>query len=241
MKYIEWQTANVYGIYGHLGGGKTLTAVDIAVEFLRRGFPVDTNIKLRDVPNPDKYTFIPDIFDYDPWKFHTGAPRGSSSRYRAAVILDEVAEAFDQYSSTSQRAKTFLSWLRHSSKRGQFVFLIVQKPEFLQKSLRLLVNRWIVCDDMEQFRVPVFRIKVPWLRPYVRRLVQDRYGNLIGRGPDYAQKSIFGRYYNTAQSIALEGRDVPDVQDAPSDPWDDFFWLWFLLAACYSWFVFSSW
>lgn len=42
---IDKRTANVYGIYGHLGGGKTLTAVELAVDFLRLGWCVTSNIK----------------------------------------------------------------------------------------------------------------------------------------------------------------------------------------------------
>lgn len=240
MKCIEWQTAGVYGIYGHLGGGKTLTAVDIALSFLRRGFPVTTNIQMMDLPNSHLYTFCDDIFTVDPWSFPVGAPRGSSNPYRSCIIIDEAAEMFDQYASPSF-TKPFLSWLRHSSKRGQFVFLIVQRPEFLQKSLRLLINRWIICDDMAQFRLPVFRIKVPFMAPYVRRIVLDRYGNEISRGADYCLKSEIGKHYNTAQSIATQGRADGSIPDIKVDTMSAFFSTFLLLSVVFVIFIFVVW
>lgn len=205
--FIDRRTANVYGIYGHLGGGKSLTAVELSVFFLRLGWSVTSNIQLRNIEGvKGKYTFIENFDDVDFWSLPCGAPRGSSDTFRSVIVVDECAEFFDQFSSTSPQVKKFLSWLRHSSKRGQFVFLIVQQPEFIAKSLRLLINKWIVCVDMEQFRLPLLRIKVPFTSEFVWRRVFDRYGNLISRGMNFGDKHLVGRYYNTAQSIALEGR-----------------------------------
>lgn len=214
--YIDLKTANVYGIYGHLGGGKTLSAVEIAVFFLRRGCTVVSNIKLRNIESlQGRYDFVEDFARSDFWQLPCGAPRGSSSPFRSAIIVDECAEFFDQYSSSSPFLKNFLSWLRHSSKRGQFVFLIVQQPEFIAKSLRLLVNKWIVCVDMAQFRLPVLRCCVPGTSNYVWRRLFDRYGNLISRGLNFGDKIQIGRYYDTAQSIALAGHSAEF--DAPPD------------------------
>ena len=207
--FIEKRTANVYGIYGHLGGGKSLTAVELSLWALRLGWSVTSNIELRNIPNDCKgsYKFIEDFEGVDFWTLPCGAPRGSSSSFRSCVVIDECAEFFDQYSANSPVLKTFLSWLRHSSKRGQFVFLIVQKPEFIAKSLRLLINKWIICDDMDQFRLPVLKVKIPFTSHFVARRVFDRMGNLLSRGFNFADKRDIGRFYNTAQSIALNGRD----------------------------------
>lgn len=157
--YIE-KTACVYGIYGALGGGKTLTAVEIALWALRQKYDVISNIEI-DTKSP-QYRYIEDVNTIDWWKLPCGAPRGSDDPHRACIIIDECAEFFDQFSTTSSSLKNFLSWLRHSSKRGQMVFLIVQQPEFIAKSLRLIINRWIVCVDMDAFRLPVLRLKIPF-------------------------------------------------------------------------------
>ena len=206
--FIDLRTANVYGIYGHLGGGKTLTAVELMLFFLTKGFTVVSNVKLLNLEpkHKGKYQFIEDFQGVDFWQLPCGAPRGSDSDFKSVIVIDEVAEYFDQYSSSSPVLKSFLSWLRHSSKRGQFVILIVQQREFVAKSLRLLVNKWICCDDLEQFRLPMIRMKIPFMSPYVRRIMFDKMGNLISRGMNIVDKREIGWYYNTAQSIALEGR-----------------------------------
>lgn len=65
---IDYKYANVCGIYGHLGGGKSLTAVEIMVDFLRRGFPAVSNIALRGVSSfRGQYQFIEDFSTVDFW------------------------------------------------------------------------------------------------------------------------------------------------------------------------------
>lgn len=213
VDYIDRRSANVYGIYGHLGGGKSLTAVELSLNFLRLGWSVTSNILIRS--KSPKYRFIEDFQDVDFWSLPCGAPRGSDDPFRSVIVVDECAEFFDQYSSNSPYLKSFLSWLRHSSKRGQFVFLIVQKPEFISKSLRLLINKWIVCDDMEQFRLPYFKCRIPFTKGYVARRIFDRYGNLLSRGFNFASKSDIGRYYDTSQSIAIQGRQNDFITSLP--------------------------
>ena len=205
--FIDRRSANVYGIYGHLGGGKSLTAVEISRWALSLGWSVTSNIQLfRCEGLKGKFTYLEEFEGVDFWSLPCGAPRGSSDPFRSVIVIDECAEFFDQYSSSSPILKSFLSWLRHSSKRGQFVFLIVQKPEFIAKALRLLVNKWIICDDMEQFRLPVLKVRIPFTSHFVARRVFDRMGNLLSRGFNFADKRDIGRFYNTAQSIALAGR-----------------------------------
>lgn len=209
IDYIDKRTANVYGIYGHLGGGKSLTAVELTLEFLKLGWVVTSNIYVTNFQkrhNQKNYTFIQDFENTDFWDLPTGAPRGSKDPFRSVIVIDEAAEFFDQYSSQSVSSKRFLSWLRHSSKRGQFVFLIVQHPDFINANLRKLIHKWIICDDMEQLRLPVLKIRIPFTKNYVARRLIDKYGNLLSRGFNFAVKSEIGKYYDTAQSIAVEGR-----------------------------------
>lgn len=237
VDYIDRRSANVYGIYGHLGGGKSLTAVELSLNFLRLGWSVTSNILIRS--KSPKYRFIEDFQDVDFWSLPCGAPRGSDDPYRSVIVVDECAEFFDQYSSNSPYLKSFLSWLRHSSKRGQFVFLIVQKPEFISKSLRLLINKWIVCDDMEQFRLPYFKCRIPFTKGYVARRIFDRYGNLLSRGFNFASKSDIGRFYDTSQSIALQGRQNDFISSLPP-PKAPSLLPFYLIAILYVLFIFYN-
>ena len=120
-------TTNVWGITGNLGGGKSLTAVSMAVSALSDGFFVCSNIRLNlsaisshlgfDVSKLVLFFSLDDP-DFDAFKLPCGSPRGSRGGKRVVIILDEVAEWFDQYSTHSNPVvRNFLSWLRHSSKR----------------------------------------------------------------------------------------------------------------------------
>lgn len=223
IDFIDRKTANVYGIYGHLGGGKSLTAVELSVNFLKFGWTVNSNIEIYNLPKSCKgqFNYIPDFETIDFWKLPTGAPRGSSDTFKSVVVIDEAAEFFDQYSGQSVNAKRFLSWLRHSSKRGQFVFLIVQHPDFINANLRKLIHKWIVCDDMEQLRLPIIKMRIPFTRNFVARRLFDKWDNLLSRGFNFASKTDIGRFYDTAQSIAVAGKHTtykkPEINYSQKD------------------------
>ena len=200
---IDYSVASVYGIYGSLGGGKSLTAVDIMLDFLTIGHEVYSNIQLVNLSPQKKKLFH--YFDPETTPVAAlpyGDPRGSGGKKRVCVVIDECAEFLDQFTSTSTFTKDFCSWLRHTSKNGQFVFLIVQQPEFLVKSVRLVVNKWILCTDLAQFVLPVIRFRIPFTKGLVWRRVFDRHFNLISRGFDVASKRVFGQFYDTSQLIA---------------------------------------
>lgn len=216
------RTAQVWGISGNLGGGKTLSAVEIAVRSIASGYLVATNIdldidlicsELGEWARP-LYRRI-DLENDDPMTWPCGDPRGSGGDRRVLVVIDEVAEWFDQYASTSPAVRRFLSWLRHSSKRSQDVFLIVQRREYLAKSLRILVARWIWVEDLAVFRIPKLRIKLPFCGGYVARSFFDRLGNSV-QPLEFCNKRRWGRYYNTAQ--LLTGQGLGAVYDRPKRP-----------------------
>lgn len=216
------RTAQVWGISGNLGGGKTLSAVEIAVRSLSSGYCVATNIDLNiDLIANELGSWVRplyvriDLEKDDPMSWPCGDPRGSGGDRRVLVIIDEVAEWFDQYSSTSPAVKRFLSWLRHSSKRSQDVFLVVQRREYLAKSLRILVARWIWVEDLAVFRIPKLRMKIPFCGGFVARSFFDRLGNSI-QPLEFCGKARWGRYYSTAQM--LTGDTLGRVYDRPARP-----------------------
>ena len=102
--------------------------------------------------------------DFDPFKLPTGSPRGSGGNKRVLVIMDECAEWVDQYSSAKDpKIARFWSWLRHSSKRSQDVLLIVQRLEYLNKVIRLLISKWVIVDDLRVYRLPVIKMRMPFM------------------------------------------------------------------------------
>lgn len=203
------RTAQVWGICGNLGGGKTLSAVELAVKAIASGYYVCTNIellhdRLAEYVGASRASALyqrVSVDDDDPMTWPCGDPRGSGGSRRVLVILDEVAEWFDQYSGTSAPVRRFLSWLRHSSKRGQDVILVVQRKDYLAKSLRILVSRWIWVEDLAVWRIPKFRIRVPFCSGFIMRYVSDRLGNSI-QPVEFSRKAVWGRFYVTSQMLA---------------------------------------
>lgn len=210
------RTSQVWAITGNLGGGKSLTAVSLAVSSMARGYFVCSNITL-DVGAIGRvygkraaslYLHIDlDAPDFDPFKLPCGSPRGSGGGKRVLVILDECAEWVDQYSSAKDpRIARLWSWLRHSSKRSQDVILVVQRMDYLNKVLRLLIARWVIVDDLNTWRMPVIKLRLPFCGGLVMQRVFDRSGRIIS-GPHYIQKSVWGSFYDTAECLNKDGAE----------------------------------
>lgn len=240
------RTAQIWGITGNLGGGKTLSAVEMAVRAMASGYYVVTNIDLhmdavcRDVGSRARALYrrvdlsAPDC---RPDEWPSGDPRGTVGGRRVLVIIDEVAEWFDQYSATSPQVRSFLSWLRHSSKRSQDVVLVVQRKEFLAKALRILVARWIWVEDLAVWRIPRLKMRVPFCGGLVMRYVSDRLGNAI-QPLEFSRKSRWGQYYSTAQLLAgsmAMPYELPPVTDGPRYTIRDGL-PWYALAAWALWY-----
>lgn len=224
----------VWGIVGNLGGGKTLSGVDLAVRSLREGYAVVTNVTLKmdeivrayDIPWARKLYFPVSLDDpnVDPFKWPTGDPRGSGGDRRVVVLLDEVAEWLDQYSNAKDpKIKRLWSWLRHSSKRSQDVVVICQRQEYINKVVRTLIARWIWVDDLAVYRLPKLKIKIPFMSGRVMQNVYDRLGNRIG-SVSFLKKEDVGRFYDTAECLNADGSAynstyyVPPVKYALNRP-----------------------
>lgn len=213
------KSAMVWGITGPLGSGKSLVAVaNIYKQFKIGSCFVCSNIQLN-IPLISKelgvdispfYMFI-DLFkdDFDFTKLPQGSLRGRTQKKRVLVVLDEIAEFFDQYQSAKSRLlNNFLSWLRHSSKQGQDVLIICQNPQFVQKSLRLLIHRWVFCANLSQYKLPI--VQFPLLPNFSVTKITDKYGSSVRGGTWIYYQPKWGRYYDTAQIISktLDGDHV---------------------------------
>ena len=231
------RTAQLWGITGNLGGGKSLTAVWFAVRAIRQGYFVCSNITLnvsalkRLVGSwaVNLYQHISfDDADFDPFKLPCGSPRGSRGDKRVLVILDECAEWIDQYSSAKDpRISRFWSWLRHSSKRSQDVFIVVQRPDYLNKVVRILISRWVMVADLATYRIPVLRLRFPFMSGFVMRNVYDRSGTRIG-GVSFISKSTWGVFYDTAECLNSLGAHYNTQYSMPRRPRGRS-WLFFVI------------
>lgn len=218
------RTAQLWGITGNLGGGKSLSAVHFAVNAIKDGYYVCSNITLKmDVVCAYLGDWARQLYQhislddpsFDPFKLPTGSPRGSGGNKRVLIILDECAEWVDQYSSARDpRISRFWSWLRHSSKRSQDVFLIVQRPDYLNKVLRILVSRWIWVNDLAVWRIPIVKIRMPFCSGFVMRNIYDKSGNRIG-SMSLISKVHWGRFYDTAECLNSNGASYNFQYDRP--------------------------
>lgn len=226
MIHLE-RTAQVWAITGNLGGGKSLSAVCMAVCALNSGYFVCSNITL-DIAAiasafgksaASRYMHIDlDSPTFDPFQLPCGSPRGSGGNKRVLVILDECAEWVDQYTSAKDpRISRLWSWIRHSSKRSQDVILVVQRVEYLNKVLRLLIARWVIVDDMAVWRMPVIRLRIPFTSNLVMQRVFDRSGRLL-YSPTYISKSFWGNFYNTAECLNSDGATYTMEYELDSTP-----------------------
>lgn len=248
MLHLE-RTAQVWAITGNLGGGKTLSSVALAVDSMSRGYFVVTNITLKtDVIASVYGKRVASLYlhisldspDFDPFALPCGSPRGTKGGKRVLVILDECAEWVDQYSNAKDpRIARLWSWLRHSSKRSQDVLLIVQRMDYLNKVLRLLISRWIVVDDLAVWRMPVVRLRLPFAGNYVMIRIFDRSGRLL-YSPTYCCKSTWGAYYDTAECLNQDGAKVYAEYVAEVRNWEfpaKSFFLWLASLVCVFWYL----
>lgn len=208
----------IWGVTGNLGGGKTLSAVTLATNALARGYYIVSNVTLNmDELAAELGGYVRRLYhhfsfedeNFDPFALPTGSPRGTKGGKRVLVIMDECAEWIDQYSSvqSNPKIKKFLSWLRHSSKRSQDVILVVQRLDYLNKNIRLLISKWLIVDDLRVWRCPVLKLPLPFMSGFVMQRVFDRNKKLI-QGPCIVNKKAFGRFYNTAECLNSEGASV---------------------------------
>lgn len=241
--------AQVWGVCGNLGGGKTLTSVSMAVEAIRCGYFVVSNVTLN-IPELEKvipwagklYQHIVvrqeeyddegnlvKAEDFNPFTIPSGSPRGTPGGKRVLVILDECAEWFDQYTNLkSPVLSRVMSWLRHSSKRSQDVVFIVQRREYLNKNFRILVSRWVSVDDLAIWRVPVIKLRLPFMSGYCMANVYDRGLERI-RPLTFIPKRYYGRFYSTSECLSTHrGYSIEyasPVRDFPFPVFYFVFWL----------------
>lgn len=171
------------GVIGRMSGGKTYYAVECMLSWLLQGHIVASNVMLscqgvtsalgvscifwkqlyyKLVDSPKFYHEL-SITAYDSWP--CGSPRGSPDydNRLCYIVLDEVSSLFDSLIHASDSSvQKVATWARHTRKRGQEVYLIMQFASELHKRLRNHVTGYVLCTNSSDIRVPVVGLKLPW-------------------------------------------------------------------------------
>lgn len=174
------------GIIGYMSGGKTYTAVEMMLNRLNSGHPVVSNIKLK-CRETTSYLQIPclewkrlyfQLVDDSDWtgEYHTlpyskyqdypvGSPRGSATyeQDKVYIFIDEVSSLFDSMIAASNAGiQEVAAWARHTEKRGQMVYLIMQFQSELHKRLRVHVTQYIKCVNTSMMKIPLLGTHLPF-------------------------------------------------------------------------------
>lgn len=211
------------GIVGYMSGGKTLTAVEIMMNKIAEGHIVCSNIILN-CKGVTGYLNIPCVYwkqlyiqltdnigynrikEEDYYLYPIGTPRGSKDYNDRLVyiFLDEVSSVFDSITnSASSEIKRIAVWARHTEKRGQIVYLIMQFTSELHKRLRNHLTEIISCQNSSTMRLPIIHTKLPFfLRGYIVRTLYSGDGETVITNAKWS--SIDTRLYtcyNTGQIV----------------------------------------
>lgn len=228
------------GIIGYMSGGKTYTAVEMMLSKLYNGHTVVTNIKLNcrettsylqmpclvwkrlyyrlvldrsELVPGDDHIILSDRYDLYP----CGSPRGSPTYNQDLVyiFLDEVSSLFDSMlSSADGGVQAVAAWARHTEKRGQMMYLIMQFPSELHKRLRSHITQYIQCINTSSVKIPLLGTGLPWfLQGLIIRidLMPDLETQIGGATWGHYKPAVF-RCYNTAQIVVGHTRATYNLQ-----------------------------
>lgn len=232
------------GIIGYMSGGKSYTAVELMLSKMYHGHTVVSNIKLNCRAVTD-YLGLPclvwkklyyrisldkdDLDEYhgilsdDYESYPAGAPRGTPNyeRDKVYIFLDEISSIFDSMISAADGGvKAVAAWARHTEKRGQMLYLIMQFPSELHKRLRTHITQYIQCINTSSVKIPLLGCGLPWfLHGFIIRL--DYMPDLetqIGSATWGRYKPKVFKCYNTSQIVVGHTQTAynlarPDLSD----------------------------
>lgn len=246
-----------------MSGGKTYTCVSLMLNYIRSGHIVVTNVvfNCRAVTNflgvpcvlwKQYYYFLNDdlelasryhyinLYDYN--NYPCGSLRGSSDyeSRKVYIFLDEASSIFDSMVHASDSGvQAVATWARHSEKRGQILYLIMQFPSELHKRLRVHITNYIMCLGMKNYRLPFFGIPAPrFLHPFIvhRVLMADGETQLGSSKWERLDPRVYA-CYNTGQIVVHKDSfslvaPTPPKLDFTLDVWRGRFFVvlsWFLI------------
>lgn len=159
----------IFIITGHLGAGKSLVTVDMAMlQYLAKGRRVASNITLypeNALPSSNRATWTK--LPYVPTGEHLDAlGRGYEGDYDEAkfglVILDEAGSWLNSRDWSDKGRRGLFTWITHARKKGWDVALIVQDWESLDTQIRRSVCEiFVSCSRLDRIKVPYLPLHMP--------------------------------------------------------------------------------
>lgn len=172
------------GVIGFMSGGKSYFAVEQMLGKMASNHVVCSNIILNcravssylGVPcvcwKPLYYKLVdrPSLYHeicvdhYE--EYPQGSPRGSATydRDMVFIFLDEASSLFDSMTAASDGGiRAVAAWARHTRKRGQEIFLLMQFASELHKRLRVHIVEYISCINSDTIKIPLLGTGLPSL------------------------------------------------------------------------------
>lgn len=159
----------IYIVTGKLGAGKSLLAVQRAIDYAAEGrrvaanFPMDFKPLCKD-PNSNLSKAIVHVLPSMPsaadlLMLGQGGPHEEMA---GALVLDECAQFLNSRQWQGEGRQDLINWLLHARKRRWDVFLIVQHERMLDKQVRDALAEYIVTiRRTDRMKVPFLPVKLP--------------------------------------------------------------------------------
>lgn len=159
----------IFIVTGKLGAGKSLLAVQRAIDYGLEGRRVATNFHIdfsRICTKPTTHlakcpvTVLPSIPTYnDLMMLGQG---GDFEDTAGALILDECAQFLNSRNWQGPEREKLINWMLHARKRRWDVFLIIQHERMLDKQIRDALAEYVVTiKRTDRMSVPFLPIRLP--------------------------------------------------------------------------------
>lgn len=204
----------IYVITGHLGSGKTLLSVKLAMDYLTQGRRVASNMTLNlenGLPDDSRATAIK--LPYIPTSEHLNTlGEGYEGPYDedkfGLVLLDEAGTWLNSRDWNDKDRRGLFQWITHARKYGWDVALIVQDYEALDAQIRRSVTEvFVKCSRLD-------RVKLPWLPMRMPKIHRAKALYTGPNGPLYKTWHTSGTKihdcYNTREAVRPEYIVTPD-------------------------------
>lgn len=201
----------IYVITGHLGSGKTLLAVQLAVdEYLRMGKRVASNMTLnldKAMGSQSKVTalklpYIPRELDLRALGEGYDVSAGYDESKFGLVLLDEAGTWLNSRDWNDKDRRGLFQWVTHARKFGWDVALIVQDFEALDTQIRRAVTEiYVRCSRLDRVKVPFLPLRMPRVH-----VATGLYGGPMGSRFKrwYSQGTTTFGFYNTTEAVRQE-------------------------------------